>query len=130
MLPPFSKTRAPRRILVVRLGAAGDLVRTIPAVKLMRRTWPDARIGWAVAQHLAPLLEGHPDVHELLLYDPRTIARELRRLNPAGIGRVAVYGRELHGFAPDLAVDFQGCLKSGLAAALSRAPVRVGFASA
>ena len=35
-------------ILVVRLGALGDVVHTIPAVAALRRQFPGARIDWLV----------------------------------------------------------------------------------
>lgn len=44
------------RVLVVRLGALGDLVHTLPAVAAMREAWPDARIDWLVDARYATLL--------------------------------------------------------------------------
>ncbi len=34
------------RILLIRLGALGDVVRTLPAASALRAAWPDARITW------------------------------------------------------------------------------------
>ena len=40
--------------LIVRLGALGDIVHTVPAVAALRRAHPDARIDWVVdARHAA-----------------------------------------------------------------------------
>ena len=36
------------RLLVVRLGALGDIVHALPAFAACRRTWPEARIDWLV----------------------------------------------------------------------------------
>ena len=44
------------RVLVVRLGALGDLVHTLPAVAAMRAAWPEARIDWLVDARYAVLL--------------------------------------------------------------------------
>jgi len=53
--------------------------------------------------------------------------RRARRLRFAAFGRVRAFARKLRTFAPDLAIDFQGCFKSGVASALSRAEVRASF---
>ena len=93
----------------------------------LRETWPCVKIAWAVEQHVAPLIEGHPCIDQLIVINRDRLLADARRLRPAAITRILRFGREVRAFAPDLAIDFQGCFKSGLAAALSRAPVRVGF---
>ena len=48
--------RPPPRMnfLIVRLGALGDIVHTVPAAAALRRAYPDARIDWVVdARHAA-----------------------------------------------------------------------------
>jgi lipopolysaccharide heptosyltransferase I len=126
-VPPFSVDRPPQRILVVRLGAVGDLVRTLPAVRQMRRAWPEARIGWLVEAHLASFLAGHPDVDEWLTLDRRTFLARARRFDPRALGVVLNARRRMHEFGPELTLDFQGSLKSGLASWLSGARVRMSF---
>jgi len=44
------------RVLIVRLGALGDLVHMVPAVAAIRAAWPDARIDWLVDARYATLL--------------------------------------------------------------------------
>ncbi|MFT4537851.1 MAG: heptosyltransferase-1 [Planctomycetota bacterium] len=124
---PYSPEQPPKRILVIRLGAVGDLVRTLPAVLSLRETWPDAEIAWAVEQHVAPLIEGHPCIDKLIIINRDNLLAEARRFRPKALSRIIRFGREVREFAPDLSIDFQGCFKSGLASALSRAPVRIGF---
>ncbi len=119
---------APRRVLVVRLGALGDVVRTLPAVRLLRRTWPAARIAWAVESGPARLLAGAPDVDEFLVFERSAAAAALRRGDPRGLGRVTGFARALRAFGADLAIDFQASFKSGLVTRLAGAPRRVGFA--
>ena len=50
----------PDRILLVRLGALGDLVHLMPALDALRRAKPDARITWVSEDRFAGLLRGHP----------------------------------------------------------------------
>ena len=112
---------------MVRLGAVGDLIRTLPALHLMRDCWPQTRIGWVVEEHLSPLLADHPQLDEVFTIDRHGFLEEARRWSPKAIGRIARLRRELRDFRPTLAIDFQGCLKSGLASKLSGAKVRLSF---
>jgi hypothetical protein len=51
-----------RRILVVRLGAMGDIVHTLPAVAWLKQSHPDSPLTWLVEPRWAPLLEENPYV--------------------------------------------------------------------
>jgi ADP-heptose:LPS heptosyltransferase len=112
---------------MVRLGAVGDLVRTLPALHLLRQSWPETRIAWVVEEHLAPLLAGHPQIDAVFTIDRHGFLEEARRWSPKALGRIARLRGELRAFEPELAIDFQGCLKSGLASWLSGARVRLCF---
>jgi len=116
-------------VLVVRLGALGDVVRTVPAVRLLARHWPEARFLWAVDTAWRTVLDGHPDLAGLVEIPRRAWGRALRQ--PAawpGLARsIAERCRALADLAPALVVDFHGDLRSGLIGRLSRAPLRVGF---
>jgi lipopolysaccharide heptosyltransferase I len=101
--------------LVVRLGSLGDVVHTLPAVAALREAFPCARIDWVIEEKWAPLLQGSPDVNEVVQLDRTsfaTIRGCLRRLRAA---------------ANDCVLDFQGLYKSAVLARLSRAPKRVGW---
>jgi lipopolysaccharide heptosyltransferase I len=107
-----------RRILVVRLGALGDLVHALPAVAAMRAAWPWATLDWLVDARYAALLELVPVVDRTVVVGGRAgrpllpVIRELRR---------AHY---------DLAIDFQGLLKSAVLARAAGAVETVGFVAA
>jgi len=116
-------------ILVVRLGAMGDIVRTLPAVRLLRFGLPDARIHWVAWEPWTRLLRGHPDL-DAVIGLPRSELRTLAR-SPLGwpalagtTGRLATQLRALHA---GLVLDFHGDLRSGLVGRLSGAPVRIGY---
>lgn len=110
--------RPPERVLIVRLSSIGDVVHTLPAFMELRRAWPDARFGWAVEPAAATLVDAL-DVDSHLVPTP-----ELRRrpLSPSSWRRVARLRRELRETGYDLAIDFQGLLKSAVVARLSGAP--------
>jgi lipopolysaccharide heptosyltransferase I len=124
---PFPADRPPGKVLVVRLGALGDIVRTLPAVRLARSSWPEARIVWVVEEGGLPLLQGHPDVDGTILLPRRTLTGK----STDSEGRWTHLRRFLESLRrerPEVSLDFQGSLKSGLVAWLSGAPLRVGFA--
>ncbi len=120
-------TEAPERILVVRLGAVGDVVRTLPAVGLLRQTWPQASIAWAVEEGAAPLLAGHPDIDRLLLLERRAITRAMRSASLRSFSLLRSFVSSMKDFSPQLSLDFQSSFKSGVVAWLSGAKRRVGF---
>jgi heptosyltransferase I len=113
---PSIPNRNPREILVIKPSSLGDVVHTLPAVALIKRRWPEARLRWLINPEWAPLLEGNPYVDEAILF-PR---QELR--GGRGLLRIAPWARGLRGrVRADLIVDFQGLLRSALIARLCRA---------
>lgn len=105
------------RILVTRLSALGDVIHTIPAVSLLT---PVAEVSWVVEEPYAELIE--------IVTGVSTIPVRLKRWSRAPIRSRGVAGEALErmrGF--DVAIDFQGLLKSAGLAWLSRAPLRIGF---
>ena len=108
---------APRRILFVLLGSIGDVVRALPLLGRVRRAYPDAHIAWAVEPKSQPLLEGHPWIDQLLVYD--------RARAPISF---PLFLREIRAGKFDLVLDLQRHLKSGIASLVSGARERIGFA--
>lgn len=107
---------APRRVLIIVLGAIGDVVRALPLLGRIRRGWPAAHIAWAVEPKSQALLEGHPWLDELIVYD--------RRRAPWSFLPFLLRVRAGHF---DLAFDLQRHLKSGVVSIASGARVRLGF---
>jgi len=102
-------------ILIVRLGALGDIVHTIPAAAALRAALPGARIDWLVeAKHRAVL--------DLVMGIDRVVALEGRSL--AAWADVVRREREV---AYDIALDFQGLMKSAVLARASGAARVAGF---
>jgi len=110
---------APRSIVVVKLSAIGDVLHGVPVAVALKRAFPTARIGWAVEGRAADVLAGHPAVDHLFRL-PRGWLK-----SPSA---VLTLRRQLRAFAPDVAIDLQGLLKSGVATWLSGARMRIGFA--
>lgn len=107
------------RILLVRLSALGDCLHAVPLLGALRAQLPEVRIGWAIQRGGYELLRGHPDVHRFHLF-PRKAGLGLPRA-------LAAFRSELREEPYDAVIDVQGLFKSGLAAALSGARLRVGL---
>ena len=106
---------ATETILVVRLGAMGDIVHALPAVASLKKSFPERRLIWVVKPRWAPLLVGNPNIDELLPL-------------PGGGLRLLAQGRKrLRGIRPVLAIDFQGLLQSALLGRLSGPREFFGF---
>ncbi len=117
------------RILIVRLSAIGDVVNTLPALTALRSHFPEARIGWVVEDKARGILDGHPMLQAVHVFERRRWQKGIRRS-----GEVSPTTREATGLARelrqcryDLAIDFQGNLKSGFFTRLSGARARIGF---
>lgn len=104
------------RILIVLLGAIGDVVRALPLLTRLRHGYPGARIAWVVEPAAAPLLHGNAALDEVLVFDRPRRARAFLQLLAA-----------VRAYRPDLTVDLQRHLKSGVISRASGAPVRLGF---
>ena len=103
------------RILIIKPSSLGDIIHALPTVHLIRRRYPQAHLAWLVNTAFASLLKNCPVIDEIIPF-PR---HELRQL-PALV-------RRLRRNQYDLVVDLQGLLRSGLLAALTGAPRRVGL---
>jgi heptosyltransferase I len=102
-------------ILVVRLGAMGDILHTLPAVRALKLGYSETPLTWVVEPKWAPLLEGN-------LFVDRVVA--LRRESFRGL---MASRRELRESSYRFAVDFQGLLKSALVAAAAGPATVYGF---
>ena len=61
------------RFLVLRLGAIGDVLRVLPAVRRLRRSVSDAHIGWAIESRAYPVVAGNPIVNRFHVVDRRKL---------------------------------------------------------
>jgi len=126
---PLERAPAARRILVIRLGALGDVVRTLPALRALREAYPDARIDWLVESRASGPLDREPALDGLLYFPRESLSAALRGAHLLRLGReVRAFSRELCRRNYDLVLDFHGILKSGVLSRISGAALRVGYA--
>jgi lipopolysaccharide heptosyltransferase I len=117
-------TRCFERILLIKPSSLGDVVHALPVLHGLRARYPDARIEWLIGAAFAQLVEGHPDVDELVLFDRRRFARVGRSFRVTA--DFVRYLRQLRARDYDLVIDLQGLFRTGLFSYLTKAAVRIG----
>ncbi len=108
----------PKRILIVRFSAIGDVVHGLPLAVALRTRFPHAEIAWLVEDKTAVLLQGHWALDRLII---------VRKGWMKSWAEINLMRKRLQAFAPDATIDLQGLLKSSFAAWLSGAKYRIGF---
>ena len=106
--------KAVRSILIIKPSSLGDIVHTLPSVALIRDAYPRAQITWVVNPEWAPLLRGNHSINHVHIF-PR------RDLGGFGMSQhLLPWLRETSRLQPDVALDFQGLLRSALIGKMSR----------
>jgi heptosyltransferase-1 len=129
----------PESVLVLRLGAMGDVIHTLVSVSALRNAYPKMRIGWVIENRWRELLcatntplsgprgPGRPVADFVHVVDTKRwrksiFSRETRRQFGQAVREV----RDQH---YEVAADFQGAMKSAFFARSARAKAVVGFAN-
>ena len=113
--------QAPRRILIVRISALGDIVFCTALLEGLRKAHPQAHIAWLATSGFSGILEGDPRLNEILRLPPQALnsfqgLRETRRMLRAEPRY-------------DWVIDAQGLLKTRMLARMVAARRYIGFAS-
>ncbi|MCE9544755.1 MAG: lipopolysaccharide heptosyltransferase I, partial [Planctomycetia bacterium] len=91
-----------RSLLIVKLSSLGDVIHTLPAAQALRRAFPSVHLGWAIDRAHAGILARQTWLDEVIEHDRRNVRT------------FADFIRRLRQRQWDVAVDFQGLLRSGL----------------
>jgi len=105
------------------LSAIGDVINTIPALVALRRNFPQSFIGWAVEKKARDIVE--PYLKDNYLNKVFILERQGNIINRISDAHKLV--KELREYNFDIAVDFQGNLKSGFITYLSDAQTCIGM---
>lgn len=114
-LKPFSK------FLIVKLSSLGDIIHTLPALETLRRKYPFAQIDWLVEERFYDFLKENPLIDKIYL---------LRFRSPVRKNKWRIFFRTIKlikAKSYDVAIDFQGLIKSSFFTFLSGAKYRIGF---
>ena len=118
----------PRNILIIKPSALGDIIQALPAVCSLARSFGEAKISWFVRPECAPLLEGHPCVHEIIYFDRKVLGKWW--YNPQAFRKLCQLVKQLRKGKFDIVFDFQGLFRSALFGWFSGAKKRFGMAEA
>ena len=109
--------------LVIRLGAIGDVLRVLPAVRRLRTTFPEATIGWAVEEWAYPILAGNPNIDRFHILNRSKFRNGLG----TAVAEIRRMYKEVTACNYDISLDFHGRAKSGVFSYFSGAKLRIGF---
>lgn len=105
----------------MRLSALGDVVCALPVLAALREHFPQAKVDWVVEPKAADLLQGHPLLHNVLLFPRQGFAKNF-------FGPLRKHFQALRRERYDFALDLQGNFKSSLQMIFARAKRKIGFA--
>ena len=139
-LPDVSGTHRPCRILIVRIGAMGDVLHALSAVTSLREAHPDWLIAWAIEPRWSELLQSAGDLGQAGAFEARTPGKPLvdiwcsvpaRRwkkqpLTASTFAEIRATRELLRAWDFDLCVDMQGSIKSAVIGRMAGAKVFAG----
>lgn len=113
------------KILIIKLSSIGDVIHTLPAFSAIRQSFPNAEIVWVVEKGSAEILRNNPLISKLIEIDTKSLRQKDSFGKNFSLARESL--RQLRSVKFDVALDFQGLLKSAMIAKLSGAVRRCGF---
>jgi heptosyltransferase-1 len=109
------------KILILKPSSLGDVIQALPVLRLLKLHFRDAEIFWWIDSHLAPLLEGDPDLAGVVRFQRDRWAAPKHWLE---------IFRKIHWLRRqnfDLVIDLQGLARSGAFAWLARGKFLIGL---
>ena len=117
--------KVPQKILIIKPSSLGDIVHSLPFLNAIRDRFPKSEIHWVVAKGLEGLLEGHPMISKLWIIN-KDNWKKIKNIKGT-VSELKDLFKSLKKEKFDIVVDLQGLLRSGVLAAATGAPVRIGF---
>lgn len=108
-----------KRLLIRGTNWIGDAVMTTPAVRAIRRNFPDAHISMLAKPWVAPIFAHSPDVDQIIVYEADG--------RHAGIHGTIRLAKDLRKYRFDAALLLQNAIEAALMAFMAGIPKRVGF---
>jgi lipopolysaccharide heptosyltransferase II len=125
-VPLSPETFHPKRILVLRMDLIGDLVLSLPVIRLLKRTYPNAEIDLLAIPSSSKVVMSDPNLAEVIAYDPNIWRRPKALFKRQNWHEARALRDRLHARHYDLAVSVFGPW-AAILAVLSGAQRRVGF---
>lgn len=109
------------RVLLLRFGAIGNALASVPAIRALRTAWPDSRLILVADPLTIELLSPCPYIDEIIRYHNK---------GPEAFGTgYTKFITRLRKLEPTHAIHFRRYLRSELIGMFSGAPNRIGFAT-
>jgi len=108
----------PRKILAIRNDRMGDLLMSLPAVHRIRQTFQKASLSLLLHKDLEPLLQEHPDIDQLLTWNPK---------EGKGWSGIFQWARRLKKERFDAVVIFNPTRLFHVATFFAGIPIRIGY---
>lgn len=108
--------------LIIRLSSLGDIIHTLPAFSALRKNFPEATISWIVEEKGKEILDLIPGIDRIITVRPAGW-----RINKREFWTEISHLKKQLSNKNQIAFDFQGLVKSGFIAFLSRAQKKIGF---
>ena len=105
-----------KKFLVIRLRRIGDVIMTTPAVSALRKAFPDAFISYVVEEPYRELVEGNPDINEVIVLEKNQSLRDF-------LGLIRKIRKENY----DVVLDFHSGPRSSLITLFSKAKLKLGY---
>lgn len=124
--PLTPATFQPKRMLIIRVDLIGDLVMSLTAIRVLKKTYPEAEIDLLAVPSSAKVVVSDPDIAQIIVYDPNIWRRPKALLQWRNWRNLFALRQRLHSHHYDLAINLFGTWASGLTL-LSGAQRRLGF---
>ncbi|MFA5554694.1 MAG: glycosyltransferase family 9 protein [Phycisphaerae bacterium] len=121
-------TKEPQNILIIKPSALGDIVQALPVLSALHKNFPDARICWLVRKDFAALIENHPYISEIILFDRKFLGKAWK--NPEALKSLWSLIKKLRSYKFDMVLDLQGLFRTAVLGWLSGCKIRIGMSEA
>ena len=111
-------------IMLIKPSSLGDIVLALPALSALRRNFSKAKITWMIQPQFAPLIEGHPHLDEIILFDRKRLAKAWYQ--PSAFAALVSLIAQLRRERFDAVLDLQGLFRTASLAWLSGCRQRFG----
>lgn len=74
------ETQTIKKILMIRLSSIGDVLLTTPAIRLLKKKFPESRIDFVIKKEFAELLMHNPGIHRLLIFDKQDKSHSISKI--------------------------------------------------
>jgi ADP-heptose:LPS heptosyltransferase len=105
---PVPRHQSSHRILIMRVGAFGDILMGTPLLAALRQAYPEAHLTWVAEHNHVQAIDANPYIDEVISWDGAYWKRMLRHgLAPLWLAHALAFGAALRSRRYDIFVSFQ-----------------------